>query len=67
MLVVYETLVTEEMSAGGCLNCREVRTQRGFESEASIQKQGKKAADFVDQVTVELSVLPHSLVIGWRV
>lgn len=57
----------EEMSTGGCLNCREVRTQRGFSLKASIQKQGKKKADFVDQETVELSVLPRSAVIGWRV
>lgn len=38
----------EEMSTGGYLNCREVRTQRDFYLKASIQKQGKKRADFVD-------------------
>lgn len=38
----------EEMSLGGYLNCREVRTQRGFYLKASIQKQGEKMADFVD-------------------
>lgn len=39
----------EEMSLGGYLNCREVRTQRGFDLKAFMQKQGKKADDFVDQ------------------
>lgn len=57
----------EEMSMGSYLNCGEVRTQSVFHLKASIQKQGKKTADFVDQGIVELSVFPPSVVIGWRV
>lgn len=57
----------EEMSMPGYLNCKEVRTQRGFHLKDSTQKQGKKRADFVHQGIVDLSVFPPSVVIGWRV
>lgn len=57
----------EEMSLGGYANCREVRTQRGDCLKASLQKQGSKKTDSVDQGRAELSGFPPSVLIGWRV